>query len=161
MTSLKTISVAVFEDSEPLARTVRWRTVAKTLLMGWMFADDPSVRRANRRTPATHFDLSSGSRLPWHTSRHTFRRRRHCDLGRGPAGSEIDFAQDCLHAILHRFRHLVENVGCLVHPASLVFGAGKKVIERLPEPGRIDLLFQLRRALELRWRSRTEGTSTD
>jgi hypothetical protein len=31
MTSLKTISLAVFEDSEPLVRTVRWRTVAKTL----------------------------------------------------------------------------------------------------------------------------------
>ncbi|MGZ2402853.1 hypothetical protein ACVIKO_000113 [Rhizobium ruizarguesonis] len=34
MTSLKTISVAVFEDSAPLVRTVRWRTVAKTLSMG-------------------------------------------------------------------------------------------------------------------------------
>lgn len=31
MTSLKTINLAVFEDSAPLVRTVRWRTVAKTL----------------------------------------------------------------------------------------------------------------------------------
>lgn len=34
MTSLKTISLAVFEESESLVRTVRWRTVAKTLSMG-------------------------------------------------------------------------------------------------------------------------------
>lgn len=36
MTSLKTISLAVFDDREPFVRTVRWRTVAKTLSIGFV-----------------------------------------------------------------------------------------------------------------------------
>ena len=35
MTSLKTISLAVFDDREPFVRTVRCRTVAKTLSIGF------------------------------------------------------------------------------------------------------------------------------
>lgn len=35
MTSLKTISLAVFDDREPFVRTVRWRTVAKALSIGF------------------------------------------------------------------------------------------------------------------------------
>lgn len=61
MTSLKTIHLAVFDDREPFVRTVRWRTVAKTPLSDSTVADDPSVRRGSRRTPATSRDPSSGS----------------------------------------------------------------------------------------------------
>jgi len=36
MTSLKTISLAVVGDRAPLVRTARWRTVAKTDLIGFL-----------------------------------------------------------------------------------------------------------------------------
>jgi hypothetical protein len=36
MTSLKTISLAVVVDNEPLVRTVRCRTVANTLSIGFV-----------------------------------------------------------------------------------------------------------------------------
>jgi len=49
-------------------------------------------------------------------------RRRHGDL-----------ADVGLHGTLYGLRHLVEEIGSLVQPAPLVAGAGKDLVESLPE----------------------------
>ena len=58
----------------------------------------------------------------------------HRGLRRGAGFGLPDLAQLGLHRRLHGFRELVEHVGGLVNPASLMARARKDLVKRLPEP---------------------------
>src|SRR3546814_10178449 len=52
---------------------------------------------------------------------------------RRPVRCVAHLAQIVFHSLLDGLRHLVEDVGDLVYPTSLVAGRRKQLVERLPE----------------------------
>src|SRR6266699_2770053 len=60
-------------------------------------------------------------------------------FGGSPVRRQVNLAQIVLHVRLHRHRDLVQHVGSLVHPTSLMLRGGEDLVERLPEaePGAI------------------------
>src|SRR5215218_7322286 len=120
MMSLNTISLAVVGESAPLVRTVRCRTVANTLdrvcrsqvvpvLGGQVVEGEQGVailRQALGR-PRVLGAVLLGKDV-------------HRRLGRSTSGRTMDLAQVRLHGPLDGSRHLVENVGGLVHDANTI-----------------------------------------
>src|SRR5271166_5108496 len=62
----------------------------------------------------------------------------HVDGGLGGRTSRcsVNLSKVCLHVDLDREGDLVQHVGSLVNPTALVAGAGKDLLDRLPEAER-------------------------
>src|SRR6201981_1635362 len=58
------------------------------------------------------------------------------DLGGRAGRRSINLSKVCLHIDLDREGNLVQHVGGLVNPTALVPGAGKDLLDRLPEAER-------------------------
>ena len=137
VTSLKTISPAVSCDSAPLVRTVRCRTVATTLSLGfdvrrWSQCSGGEV--VERQQPVAVLDQAGDRPLVFGSIlRGKGRNRR---FGRGTIRRCPDLAQIGLDRGLHGLGHLVEHVGRLVHCAALMPRRRADLLERLPEARR-------------------------
>src|SRR6266487_1853321 len=71
-----------------------------------------------------------------------------CRLGRRSGRRAVNLTKVCLHVDLDREGDLVQHVGGLVHPTPLVPGAGKDLLDRLPEAERAVADGEVRRDLE-------------
>src|SRR5271168_5430242 len=69
-------------------------------------------------------------------------------LGGRPGRRSVNLTKVCLHVDLDREGDLVQYVGGLVNPTALVPGAGKDLLDRLPEAERTVADGEIRRDLE-------------
>ena len=113
MINLKTMSRAVSGDSAPFMRTVRCRTVAKALSIGF------DVRRCVQCSAGKSKNVNSASRSLSRQSTalsnlgDIFGEDRHRDFGGDAVLGQPDFAQIPMGVGLNRLRQLVENVQTL------------------------------------------------
>src|SRR6187401_1596639 len=70
------------------------------------------------------------------------------DLGGRAGRRSINLSKVCLHVDLDREGNLVQHVGGLVNPTTLVPGARKGLLDRLPEAERTVADREVRRGLE-------------
>src|SRR4051795_12057393 len=137
ITSLKTISRAVEDDSDPLVLTVLCRTVREHAFDGV---------RSSQVIPVLGREVVEGQQglaiLPQALDcpgvlRPIFLSE---DVDRGlrrRAGLRaVDLAQVGLHSRLDGAGDLVQHVGSFVHPTALMASAGIDLLEGLPEPQR-------------------------
>src|SRR5712672_2398268 len=120
VTSLNTMSLAVLVDRAPFVLTVRCRTVANTLSIGF------DVRRWSQCSAGKSKNASSAS-LGEYVDR---------SLGRRTGRRAVNLAEVGPHVDLNRESNLVQDVGGLVDPTALVPAALEDLIDRLPEAER-------------------------
>src|SRR5271156_4220113 len=126
MISLKTMSRAVSCESAPFMRTVRCRTVAKALSIGF------DVRRCVQCSAGKSKNVNNASRsLRRQSTALSYLGAYFSAKVVSAAFGEPDFAQIPMRVGLNRLRQLVENVQGLVLPASLVTGRGKGFVQGL------------------------------
>src|SRR5687767_8406397 len=138
-TSLKTMRRAVSCDSAPLVRTVRCRTVANTLSIGF------AVRRCSQCSAGTSWKVSSAPRsfarhatafsylAPYFPAKVATAASAVARSGAVQISRRSALAAGWTGLGHCPRRHLVENVGGLVHGAALVARRGVDLLERRPE----------------------------
>src|SRR6266851_3678056 len=134
LTSLNTMSLAVFADRAPFVLTVRCRTVANTLSIGfevrrWSQCSAGKSKKASRASRSFVRQATALSYLaPYFVGEH-IDGRLGCRAGR----RTVNFTKVCLHVDLDREGNFVQHVGGLVNPTPLVPGARKDLLDCLPE----------------------------
>jgi hypothetical protein len=141
------MSLAVLADRAPFVRTVRCRTVAKTLSIGF------DVRRWSQCSAGKSKKASSASR--------SFVRQATAVLGAVFVGEHVDrglgrrtgrraanLTKVGFHIDLNREGDLVQHVGGLVNPTALVPSALEDLFDRLPEAEHTVADREVRRNLE-------------
>ena len=137
ITSLKTINRAVFCGRAPFVLTVRCRTVAKTLSMGfqvrkWFQCLAGKSKKAQERV--TVFSQAfDGLEIFGAVLLGEDRDGRFCAR---PFRRDLHLAPVRLHVRLNRLRDPIEDVEEHVLPASLVARSGENLLERFPEAER-------------------------
>src|SRR6267378_501982 len=148
LTSLNTMSLAVLTDRAPLVRTVRWRTVANTLSIGfdvrrWSQCSAGKSKKASSASRSFVRQATAVSYLAPYLSANT-------SIAASAAArvSAVNRAKVGLHIDLNREGDLVQHVGGLVNPTALVPGAREDLFDRLPEAERAVADREVRRNLE-------------
>ncbi len=134
MISLNTMSRAVSCDSAPFMRTVRCRTVAKALSIGFDVSKMRPVLggEIEQRQQRIAILEQAIDRLVV-SGRIFLGEDRHRGFGGGAVLGQPDFAQIPMGVGQNRLRRLVENIQILVPPTPLVAGRGKRFLQGLLE----------------------------
>src|SRR5882762_2353977 len=152
LTSLNTMSLAVLVDRAPFVLTVRCRTVANTLSIGfdvrrWSQCSAGKSKKASRASRSLVRQATALSYLALYLSANTSMaasaaaRSAHRKFHEG-------LPSFCLHVDLDREGYFVQHVGGLVNPTPLVPGTRKDLLDGLPEAERAVADRQVGRDLE-------------